>query len=153
MKQDSTILYIDDEANNLISFIANFRPHYQIFTASSAEEGKKILAENKIKVIITDQRMPGMTGVEFLESILKDYPDPVRILLTGYSNIETVIEAINKGQVYRYEVKPFNPADLKITIDNAIEVYNLREENRELLKKLMQVNEQLEFMLRQKLLS
>jgi DNA-binding NtrC family response regulator len=149
----TNILYIDDEVNNLVTFKANFRRYYTIFTAESAEEGRKILATNKIQVVITDQRMPGMTGVQFLESILKEYPDPIRILLTGYSDIETIIEAINKGQIYRYVMKPFNPTELKVTIDNAVEVYHLREENKELMKKLMQVNEQLEFMLRQKLLS
>ncbi len=151
--KEQNILYIDDEVNNLVTFKANFRRHYTIHTAESALEGKQLLAQHKIHVIITDQRMPAMTGVQFLESILEEYPDPVRILLTGYSEIETVIEAVNKGQIYRYEMKPFNPAELKITIDNAIEVYNLREENRELMRKLMLVNEQLEFMLRQKLIS
>lgn len=153
MEKEKNILYIDDEVNNLVTFKANFRKDYKIFTAESAEEGRKILGENKIQVVITDHRMPGMTGVQFLESILDVYPDPIRILLTGFSDIETIIEAINKGQIYRYVMKPFNPAELKITIDNSLEVYYLREENKELMKKLMMVNEQLEFMLRQKLLS
>jgi DNA-binding NtrC family response regulator len=150
---EKNILYIDDEVNNLVTFKANFRRYYTIFTAESAEEGRKILAANSIQVVITDHRMPGMTGVQFLESILNEYPDPIRILLTGYSDIETIIEAINKGQIYRYVMKPFNPAELKATIDNSLEVYCLREENKELMRKLTIVNEQLEFMLRQKLLS
>ncbi|MGZ3884773.1 MAG: response regulator [Bacteroidia bacterium] len=151
--KDISILYVDDEPNNLVAFKANFRTYYKIFTAESAEQGRQILKEHKIYIIITDQRMPKETGVEFLESIIKEYPDPIRILLTGFADIETVVEAINKGQVYRYIMKPFNEADLKITIDNAYEIYSLREENKELLRKLMLANEQLEFMLRQKLLS
>lgn len=147
------ILYVDDEANNLVSFKANYRKDYNIFTAESAEEGKKILEKNKIQIIITDQRMPNITGIEFLESILTEYPDPIRIILTGYTDVETVIKAINKGQVYKYIMKPFDVNELKITIDNALEVYHLREENRELTRKLILANEQLEFMLRQKLLS
>lgn len=147
------ILYVDDEVNNLVSFKANFRKYYEIYTAESAAEGKEILKTKNIQIIITDQRMPNMTGVEFLESILKEYPDPVRILLTGYADIEAVIEAINKGQVYRYIMKPFNAEELKITLDNASEVYSLRQENKELMKSLMQVNSQLEFMLRQRLIS
>jgi len=153
MEKELNILYVDDEVNNLVTFKANFRSYYNIFTADSATQGKQILKDNKIQIIITDQRMPGITGVEFLESILPEYPDPIRILLTGYADIETVIEAINKGQVYRYIMKPFNEPDLKITIDNAFELYFLREENKQLLKQLLIVNEQLEFMLRQKLLS
>jgi response regulator RpfG family c-di-GMP phosphodiesterase len=154
MKDDNIhILYIDDEENNLVAFKANFRRDYFIHTALSADEGLDILKNNKIHIIITDQRMPKTTGVEFLESIIKAYPDPMRILLTGYSDIEVIIDSINKGQIYRYISKPFNELDLKVCIQNAMEVYNLREENKELMAKLISVNEQLEFMLRQKLLS
>lgn len=151
--QERNILYIDDEANNLVTFKANFRKNYKIFTAESASEGLKILEKHNIQVIISDQRMPNMTGVEFLESILVDYPDPIRILLTGYSDVETIIQAINKGQVYRYILKPFDESELRVTIDNAFEVFYLREENKQLMKKLVEVNNQLEFMLRQKLSS
>jgi DNA-binding NtrC family response regulator len=153
MKEQPGILYVDDEVNNLISFKANLRQFYNIYTAGSAAEGREILKEKKIHIIVTDQRMPEVTGVEFLESILKEYPDPIRMLLTGYADINAVIGAINKGQVYRYIVKPFNAAELKITIDNALEVYSLREENKELVKSLAEANQQLEFMLRQKLVA
>ncbi|MBI2269854.1 MAG: response regulator [Bacteroidetes bacterium] len=153
MDKKINILYVDDEANNLVAFKANFRSYYNVYTAESATEGLQILKDKKIHIIITDQRMPNMTGVEFLESIIKEYPYPIRMLLTGYVDIAAVIEAINKGQVYRYIMKPLNVDDLKITIDNAFEVYSLREENKELMKSLLRVNKQLEFMLRQKLLS
>ncbi|MBI4946323.1 MAG: response regulator [Bacteroidetes bacterium] len=148
-----TVLYVDDEANNLLSFKANFRELYEVYTAESAEEGKRILKEKKIHVIITDQRMPNTTGIEFLESIIKEYPEPIRILFTGYTDIGAVIEAINKGQVYRYITKPSNMEELKGIIENAYEVYSLREENKELMKSLLQVNQQLEFMLRQRLIA
>ncbi len=151
--KESNILYIDDEVHNLTAFKANFRRYYNIDTAESAAQGELILREKKIQIIITDQRMPGTTGVEFLESILKEYPDPIRILLTGYADTETVIDAINKGNVYKYIMKPFEEASLKIAIDNALEVYFLREENKELMQKVLKINEQLEFMLRQRLLS
>jgi DNA-binding NtrC family response regulator len=152
-REDISILYVDDEVNNLVAFKANFRFDYHIFTAETAEEGMKILRENKIQIIITDQRMPGQTGVEFLERAIKEFPDAIRILLTGHSDINVVIDAINKGQVFRYLMKPFNDIELKMILENAIEVYTLREENKELMKKVLLVNEQLEFMLRQKLLS
>ena len=147
------ILYIDDEHHNLTSFKATFRIDYDVHVAISAEEGKAILKENDIEIIITDQRMPEITGVEFLESIIEDYPDVMRVLLTGYSDIQAVIDAINRGMVYRYLNKPINEEELRSVIKNAYEVYSLRKENKELTKTLLRVNEQLEFMLRQKLLS
>lgn len=147
------ILYLDDEVNNLESFKANFRKHYEIYVAESASEAKQILINNEIEIIITDQRMPNITGVEFLESIIDEYPDPIRMLLTGYADIEAVIDAINKGKIYHYSTKPFNADELKIAIEKAYEVFSLRKKNKELLEKLLQVNTQLEFMVRQKLLS
>ncbi len=147
------ILYVDDEPHNLSAFTATYRRLYKIFTAESAEEGKKILEQEEIHVIITDQRMPKTTGVEFLASILDKYPDPIRMILTGYSDIDAVIDAINKGQVYRYIQKPWMEEDLRINIEKAFEIYNLRKENRELTAKLIVANEQLEFLLRQNLLS
>src|SRR6478752_6892089 len=95
------VLYVDDEVNNLNSFKAAFRRDFEIYTASSVREGRKILDNNEIGVIITDQRMPGMTGIEFLESIIAIYPDTIRILLTGFSDINAVMDAINRGQVYK----------------------------------------------------
>lgn len=151
--KDIRLLYVDDEQNNLTAFKATFRRDFKVFTAISAAEGKKILDEEEIHILITDQRMPVMTGVEFLESILDDYPDMIRILLTGYTDIEAVIDAINKGQVYRYITKPWDETELRITIKNAFEVYSLKKENKELLKKLKRANEQLEFLLRQNLIS
>jgi len=153
-KEDKiNILYLDDEENNLQAFKANFRTFYNVHITSSAEEAKQILRNNKINIIFSDQRMPNVTGVQFFESILAEFPDPIRILLTGYSDIQAVIEAINKGQVYRYIMKPFVVDELKVTISNAYEVHRLREENADLMKKLLEANEQLEFMLRQRLLS
>jgi response regulator RpfG family c-di-GMP phosphodiesterase len=152
-KNKISVLYVDDEVNNLVAFKANLRQYYQIYTAESAEEGKHILKEIKINILITDQRMPNVTGVEFLESIIKEYPEIIRILLTGYTDLESVVDAINKGQIFRYIMKPFNVEELKMVINNAHEVYSLREENKELMKRLLHVNKQLEFMLRQKLIS
>ncbi len=121
-----SVLYLDDEEHNLTSFKAAFRREYQIFTTTSANEAVQILSENTIHVVISDQKMPNLSGVEFFELIIPDFPDPVRMLLTGYADIEAVIDAINKGQVYRYIAKPWNETDLKITLDNAFELYNNR---------------------------
>lgn len=140
------VLYVDDERNNLISFKANFRIDFDVFIAESADEGREILNHNKINVIITDQRMPIKSGVEFLEEIMKDFPDPVRILLTGYTDMETVIEAVNKGKIYQYVRKPYIAEELKKLIYDAFQTY-------ETSQKIKRDNEQYEFILRQKLLS
>jgi DNA-binding NtrC family response regulator len=137
------VLYVDDEVNNLNSFKAAFRRDFEIFIASSAKEGRKILDTQEIGVIITDQRMPGMTGIEFLESILTIYPDTIRILLTGFSDINAVMDAINRGQVYKYLVKPWQNDELKMYIENALEIYNLRKENKDLARKLQMAHAEL----------
>lgn len=147
------ILYVDDEVHNLNAFKASFRRDFNVFTAESAKDAIAILGQQDINIIITDQRMPVMTGIEFLESIIDKYPEPMRILLTGYADINAVIDAINKGQVYLYITKPWLDEELKINIEKAFEVYSLRKRNKELNEQLIVVNGQLEFMLRQKLLS
>ena len=152
-KRYTNILYIDDEIHNLNSFRACFRRNYNVFTAISASMGLKILKENEIHVIITDQRMPEMTGIEFLESIIEEFPTPPRILLTGYTDVNAVIDAINRGSVYKFVQKPWDENELKTIIDGALELYRIKEKNKELTQKLMLTNEQLEFLLRQNLLS
>lgn len=152
-KDKITILYVDDEMNNLISFKAVFRIKYNVLTAISGEEAIKILKNNLVNIIITDQRMPQMTGVEFLESILDEFPDPIRILLTGYADMNAVIDAVNKGKIFHYLTKPWNEEELDITINRAFDIYRQKMEEREMTNKLSLSNEQLEFLLRQKLLS
>lgn len=147
------VLYVDDEENNLQAFKASFRRYFKIFTAISADEAKKILLENEIHVLITDQRMPGTLGTELLAQAVNDYPDQIRILLTGFSDIEAIKDAINRGQIYHYLQKPWNDTDLKETIENAYKIYYLKKKQQELSQQLQLNNEQLEFMLRQKLLS
>jgi DNA-binding NtrC family response regulator len=145
------VLYVDDEINNLNSFKASFRRDFDIYTAQSAREGRKILDTYEIGVIITDQRMPGMTGIEFLESILTIYPDTIRILLTGFSDMNAVMDAINRGQVYKYLVKPWQDDELKLYIQNALEIYHLRKENKELAYKLQLANMELDMLNRSRI--
>jgi len=147
------ILYIDDEENNLNSFKAAFRREYDVTTAISGIEAIEILKNQSFEIIITDQRMPGMTGVEFLSSIIDEHPEPIRMLLTGYADIQAVIDAINKGKIYQYITKPCDEQQMRVIINNAYEIFSLRLENKELMKSLIRANEQLEFLLRQKLLS
>jgi two-component system response regulator PhcR len=128
MSKPYSILYLDDEEQNLVSFQALFRRQYNVFTTTSAHEAVDILNNNAIQVIFSDQKMPDVSGVEFFETILPDFPHPVRILLTGYADIEAVIDAINKGQVYRYVAKPWDANELTICVENAIEKYQREQE-------------------------
>jgi response regulator RpfG family c-di-GMP phosphodiesterase len=148
-----SILYLDDEENNLFSFKATFRIKYSVITALSGDDALKILAEKAVHIIITDQRMPEMTGVEFLERVLEQYPDPMRILLTGYADMGAVVDAVNKGKIFHYLAKPWNEEELDITINRAYEKYQEKMELREINEKLELSNDQFEFLLRQKLLS
>jgi len=153
MSEKINVLYIDDEINNLTSFRATFRRNFNITTTESAEEAMKILERETIHVILSDQRMPKITGIEFFESIQEIYPNPIRILMTGYTDINAVIDAINRGQVYKYLTKPWVEDDVKIFVEKAFEVYKLRKENIDLTSKLLDANKKLEFLARQALLS
>jgi len=148
-----SVLYVDDEENNLFSFKAVFRVKYQVYTAISGDEALKILGEKPIEIIITDQRMPNMTGVEFLEKVIEKFPDPMRLLLTGYADMNAVVDAVNKGKIFHYLSKPWNEDELDITINRAYEAYLHKEKLKEENKQLGTSNDQLEFLLRQKLLS
>lgn len=133
------VLYLDDEADNLTAFTSSFRRVFDISIANSVIEAAEILKNTFIEVVIADQRMPDMTGVEFFESIIKQYPNPIRILLTGYSDINSVIDAINRGQIYRYINKPWNDIEIKLTIEDAYQLYQLREQNSKLQNKYQKV--------------
>ena len=119
------ILYLDDEEHNLIAFKALFRREFDVYTTTSPQEAVAYLNSNEVPVILSDQKMPELSGVEFFELTLTDFPNAVRILVTGYADIEAVIDAINRGQVYRYVAKPWNENDLRVCILNAIERYQL----------------------------
>ena len=133
-----TILCVDDEIDNVEALERLFRDRYKVLKATSGDEALNILAGHKepLALILTDQRMPVMTGVEFLEQSLKTHPEAVRILLTGYTDIESVIAAINSGQIYRYINKPWDPVDLNATVDRAVERFlmaqELKQKNQEL---------------------
>ncbi|MFN7584619.1 MAG: response regulator [Bacteroidota bacterium] len=137
------ILYIDDELNNLLSFQAAFRRHFDILIATTASEGLEILEQNEVEVIIADQRMPKMTGVEFFNIVLEKYPDPIRILLTGYADINALEDAINKGEIWRYIKKPWDQNELQNTIINAYEIYDTRRRLKYKMLELERVNEEL----------
>ena len=138
MEKKYNVLYVDDEESNLRIFKTAFRRHYQVFTASTAEEGINILTQEEIHLIVTDQRMPQMTGVEFLAKILPDYPDAVRMILTGFSDVQAIIEAINSGRVNRYITKPWNKDELKDILDEALISFEKERNKREMIAVLEQ---------------
>jgi class 3 adenylate cyclase len=132
------ILYVDDEAHNLISFAATFRKEYKIHTATNGNEALEIMRSNEIKLVITDQRMPEMTGIQLLEKLSPEFPDSIRMILTGFSDIEVIIEAINSGRVFRYITKPWDENELRMTIENARQMFELQTSNRALMTELQQ---------------
>jgi len=137
------ILYIDDEIDNLRTFKATFRWDYDILTAKSAFEGFDILDNNEIHLIISDQRMAGLSGIEFFKRIMSKHPDPIRIILTGYSELNVIVRAINECGIYKYITKPWDEQGMKQTIEKALEVYQLREDKKLLIQKLEVANKKL----------
>lgn len=133
------VLYVDDEEGNLMAFRASFRRDFDVRTASSAQEGLALLEESAPHVVISDQRMPMMSGAEFLAEVRQRHPRCIRIMLTGYSDIEAVIEAVNKGGIHAYITKPWDPIDLKLRIEQAFEVHALRAERERLFQRYRQV--------------
>jgi class 3 adenylate cyclase len=127
------ILYVDDEEQNLFAFKAAFRREYTIYTAQQGEDALEIMRQANIQLVITDQRMPKMTGVELLDTIRQEFPNPVRMILTGYSDVEAIIKSINAGQVFRYITKPWNKDELRLSIENARQLYELSAQNRNLV--------------------
>ena len=147
MNTDKTlppILYIDDEQDNLTVFYSAFRRNFKVYLGNSAQEGMEIMEKHSVHLVLADQRMPEMTGIEFLEKIKLEYPDCIRMVLTGFTDVEAIIQAINKGRVYRYITKPWSKDDLKITIDHALETYELKQQNRKLFTDLEEANLTLE---------
>jgi two-component system sensor histidine kinase/response regulator len=141
------VLCIDDEIDNLDAIERILRKKYQVLKATSGQKALEILQQNpeQIAVIVTDQRMPEMTGVEFLQKSIGSHPDTSKILLTGYTDLESVITAVNDGQIQRYLTKPWDPTDLSLAVDQAYERFSLNMEikrkNRELSKALLEIQE------------
>lgn len=133
---DHTILCVDDESDNVDALERLFRKKYRVIKATSGKEALQVLKTEKVSLIISDQRMPEMTGVDFLSETVKSHPEIVRILLTGFTDIESVIAAINSGQIYRYVTKPWDPRDLMTAVDRGIERFEMTEELREKNKAL-----------------
>lgn len=146
-----SILFVDDEEQNLNVFKMTFKWYYEVYTALSAKEGYEVLKNNHIDMIITDQRMPEESGVEFLQNVIPLYPDLVRIILTGYSDIEAIAYAINEAGIYQYIQKPWDADEMRHILAKAFNNYQLQQDNKKLIidlkvanESLLEINEQLE---------
>ena len=126
------IIVVDDEPANLRLLERLFRHDYEVITAESGEEALRLLSEHDAALIITDQRMPNMTGVELLKRTAEIRPHMVRIILTGYTDVETLVEAINSGLVYKYVTKPWNNEELRLTVSRALEHFETNKGRHEL---------------------
>lgn len=150
-KTERNLLLVDDEENILSSLTRLFRREgYKIFRASSGKEGLEVLKEHDVGVIVSDQRMPEMTGVEFLSKVKLTHPDTIRIVLSGYTELKSITDAINEGAIYKFLTKPWDDALLLKHVAEAFEIYEMKKQN-ELLneelkiayKSLEQANESL----------
>ncbi|EKQ70919.1 response regulator with CheY-like receiver, AAA-type ATPase, and DNA-binding domains [Leptolyngbyaceae cyanobacterium JSC-12] len=130
------MLVVDDEPDNLDLLYRTFRRDFQVLKAESGVHALEVLAaEGEVAVIISDQRMPEMKGTEFLSRTVPQFPDTMRIILTGFTDVEDLVEAINSGQVYKYITKPWNPDELKAVVQRAAETYELLKQRTEELQR------------------
>ena len=137
------ILYIDDEIHNLNTFRTAFRHLYNIHIAKNAFEGLDILKETNIKIVISDQRMDGMSGTEFLKRVKRLYPDCIRIILTGYSDVDVILKAVNDCGIYRFILKPWEQSEMQQTLRTGLELYEVRNKNKRLVDELSELNKML----------
>jgi len=139
-----TILLVDDEENILSALKRVLRwENYEVVTAANGRDGLKMLAQRPIQVVISDQRMPEMSGTEFLMHVMDSHPDVVRIILSGYTDVDTITDAVNKGHIYKFLLKPWNDDALKMEISRAFDYYELVNLNKSLHQRIMEQNEEL----------
>lgn len=139
-----TILVVDDEPDVVKSVQDLLRFDYRVLGATRASDGIKLMEKEEVHVVMSDQRMPEMTGVEFLHRIRGEYPEAIRLLFTGYADIRAVIDAINQGNVYRYITKPWDPDELQSVVREAVERYELLAGRKRLTEELKRKNAELE---------
>jgi len=136
----ANILYVDDLQTNLIFFQATFEKDYHITLCEDPTKALEIIRNQNIQVLVTDQRMPEMTGTELLEIVAREFPEIRRFLLTAYTDFDTVVEAVNNGHIHGYINKPLQADEVRTSINNALETYFLREKNEQILKEQEKTN-------------
>ena len=141
---DKVVLCVDDEPHILNALQRLLRKEdFQVVTARDVEEGLAVLASRPVQLVISDQRMPGMTGVEFLQKVKELFPDAVRVILSGYADVGVIVDSINKGEIYRFLTKPWNDEELKSSIRQCLAAYDMAQQNRQLTERIRQQNEEL----------
>jgi response regulator RpfG family c-di-GMP phosphodiesterase len=152
MPDDRSVLCVDDEVNVLSALQRLLRrEEFRFLTAANGDEGLAVLERQPVQVVIADQRMPGMTGVEFLKRVKERYPDTVRVVLSGTADVNVVLESINQGEIYRFVTKPWNDDELRVIIRQCLAQHELVVKNRNLvelvraqIRELQRVNARLE---------
>jgi two-component system, probable response regulator PhcQ len=133
--EKSKLLLVDDEPNLTSALVRSLdRTQFEIFTADSAQQGLLILAGHDIDVVVSDERMPGMTGSQFLAEVRKRWPNTIRMILSGQADLEAAVRAINEGEVYRFLLKPCHPKELQLTIQQGLQQKKLIAQSRRLLQ-------------------
>ncbi|HUW56261.1 MAG TPA: response regulator [Planctomycetota bacterium] len=141
---EKAALFVDDEVHILNSLIRLLRGEpYRLLTALGGREGLTTLQEHPVQVVISDHRMPGMTGVEFLQSVKELYPDTIRVVLSGYADGAMIVDSVNKGEVYRFLTKPWDDDHLKTSIRQCFQQYDLLQQNNALTEHSRQKNDEL----------
>jgi len=145
MNQQTRILCVDDERNVLRALERIFLDDdYEIMTAASGEEGlEQLNSAQQVQVVISDYRMPGMNGVEFLKEVFKTHPETIRIVLSGYADTAAVVAAVNEGKIYKFIPKPWNDDELRVTVAKALETFAIQRKNEQLAEELGRKNEEL----------
>lgn len=147
------VLFVDDDAGNRQAFSTTFRRDMDVLVARDLKEVWELLATNHVHIVIADQRMPGTPGSRVLSMVRERYPSIRRMIITGYADIDAVIDAVNEGGVSRYIAKPWNVTELTAAMKKAFADVQAEEERKAYMERLLQANQQLEFALRQRLLS
>jgi len=134
-----TLLAVDDEPANLRMLERLFRREYRVLTANSGEEALAILQKENVSLIITDQRMPGMSGTEMLRESMHSSPNSIKIILTGYTDLQALTEAINTTRVYKFVSKPWDPTALKQTVQDAFREYGMLARHKQVIDDLVRI--------------
>jgi len=146
-ENDETILIVDDEPHVISALMRGLDEEpYGIRGAASGQEALQLMAGHAFKVVISDERMPGMDGAEFLALVKELQPEVVRIMLTGHASVEATMRAVNSGEIYRFFTKPWNDTELKLAIRSALEKYDLEQENRRLLRTVRHQSQELRYL-------
>ncbi len=138
-----SVLVVDDEPYILTTLAALLKPEFQVYTADSGESAQACFAQHEIHVVLSDQRMPKMSGVQLLEWVRQNYPKTIRLLFTGFAELEDAVEAINRGKIFSFLLKPWRPDELLETMRNASRSFLLERSHEQMLQELVRLNEEL----------